>query len=216
MSAPAVIRHRSTQRLALVVAAGMAAAVAAVLAGVGLAATLVVGWGVGCLAYLVWVWRRIGGLDAAHTREHAGGEEPTRTTADLLLLLAALASIGAVVVVMLQARTHARDGLPTAALVLGSLLVTWTFIHTQYTLRYAGMYYAEPVGGIDFNDDADPRYSDFAYLAFDLGMTFQVSDTTLRSSEFRQVVLVHTLVSYLFSTLVLGATVNLIASLISG
>ena len=76
------------------------------------------------------------------------------------------------------------------------------------------MYYAEPMGGIDFNDDDDPRYVDFAYLAFDLGMTFQVSDTTLRSSEFRRVVLGHTLLSYMFSTLILGATVNLITSLV--
>ena len=33
------------------------------------------------------------------------------------------------------------------------------------------------VGGINFNEDDPPNYSDFAYLALTIGMTFQVSDT---------------------------------------
>jgi uncharacterized membrane protein len=76
------------------------------------------------------------------------------------------------------------------------------------------VYYSEPIGGIDFNtSEEDPRYVDFAYLSFDLGMTFQVSDTNLHTSELRAIVLRHTLLSYVFGSVVLATTINLVAGL---
>jgi uncharacterized membrane protein len=59
----------------------------------------------------------------------------------------------------------------------------------------ASMYFAAPAGGNDFNSDSPPRYADFAYVSFTLGMTFQVSDTTLQNSRLRSVVLRHALLS---------------------
>jgi len=99
--------------------------------------------------------------------------------------------------------------------VLGivSVVLAWAVVHTVYTLRYARMYYTEPVGGIDFNSDAPPRYVDFAYLAFGIGMAFQVADTNLTSSAFRSVVLRHALLSFVFATVILAVTINLVAGL---
>jgi uncharacterized membrane protein len=82
-----------------------------------------------------------------------------------------------------------------------------------FTLRYASLYYGHPVGGIDFNEETQPRYSDFAYLAFTLGMTFQVSDTDIKTHDLRMSVLRHALLSYLFGALILAGSVNLISSL---
>ena len=56
-------------------------------------------------------------------------------------------------------------------------------------------------------------YVDFAYVAFDLGQTFQISDTDLETSQLRGIVLRHTLLSYVFSTVVLATVINLVASL---
>jgi uncharacterized membrane protein len=80
-------------------------------------------------------------------------------------------------------------------------------------LRYAVLYYGGEVGGIDFNQTTPPRYSDFAYLAFTVGMTFQISDTSLTSHDIRTACLRHALLSYLFGSLILAAMVNLVASL---
>jgi len=68
-------------------------------------------------------------------------------------------------------------------------------------------------GGIDFNQQQLPQYSDFAYLSFTLGMTFQVSDTNISSSYIRRSILHHVLLSYLFGTVIVAATVNLVAGL---
>ncbi|HEY0453563.1 DUF1345 domain-containing protein, partial [Actinophytocola sp.] len=71
-------------------------------------------------------------------------------------------------------------------------------------------------GGIDFNSAELPTYRDFAYLAFTVGMTFQVSDTVLNAATVRRTVLRHALLSYLFGTGILATTINLVASLRSG
>jgi uncharacterized membrane protein len=70
-----------------------------------------------------------------------------------------------------------------------------------------------PDGGVDFNQDDPPRFSDFAYLAFTIGMTYQVSDTELTTPATRGTALRHALLSYLFGAVILAATINLIAGL---
>jgi uncharacterized membrane protein len=88
-------------------------------------------------------------------------------------------------------------------------------VHTLFTLRYAELYYTGPDGGVDFNEGNPPRYVDFAYLAFTIGMTFQVSDTDIRAYPIRATALRHALLSYLFGAVVLASTVNLLAGLSS-
>jgi uncharacterized membrane protein len=71
----------------------------------------------------------------------------------------------------------------------------------------------EPVGGIDFKQEPDPTYRDFAYVGFTVGMTFQVSDTDIGKSTIRTAVLRHALLSFVFGSVILAITINLLASL---
>ncbi len=64
-----------------------------------------------------------------------------------------------------------------------TVVLSWTLINTVYTLRYADQYFRSKPGGIAFGAEdrqQQPGYRDFAYVAFTIGMTYQVSDTTLR------------------------------------
>jgi uncharacterized membrane protein len=70
-------------------------------------------------------------------------------------------------------------------------------------------------GGVSFNQHDPPGYLDFAYLAFTIGMTFQVSDTDIRSSAIRATALRHALLSYLFGAVILATSVNFVVSLSS-
>jgi uncharacterized membrane protein len=103
-----------------------------------------------------------------------------------------------------------------AGLGVGSVGLSWFTVHTLFTLRYARLYYTGEDGGVSFNQDAPPRYLDFAYLAFTIGMTFQVSDTELQSPAIRHSALRHALLSYLFGAVILATTINLIAGLGTG
>lgn len=89
-------------------------------------------------------------------------------------------------------------------------------MNTLFTLRYAHLYYRLPADGIDFGDTSNepPDFRDFAYLAFTIGMTYQVSDTVLRSRRVRRTVLVHALISYVFGVVIVAAGVNTVAGLL--
>ena len=85
-------------------------------------------------------------------------------------------------------------------------------VHTIYILRYAREFCREG-SGLDFHDNLQPAYSDFAYLGLTIGMTFQASDTDLITSEFRKIAIRHALLSYLFGTVIVATTINLVAGL---
>lgn len=175
-----------------------------------------VGWDVTALIFTSTVWISIWPLSAATTAKRATREDPSRAASDILTLCASVASLGAVGVVLVRA--HSEHGLAEGMLAgLGvlSIAVSWLTVHTIFTLRYALLYYTEPVGGVDFNVDEWPSYRDFAYLAMTIGMTFQVSDTNLKSTDIRATALRHALLSYLFGSLILAGAVNLIAGLTS-
>jgi len=100
-----------------------------------------------------------------------------------------------------------------AGLSVASIVLAWSVVHTVYSLRYAELYYKGPAGGVDFNAEGAPCYIDFAYLALTIGMTFQVSDTNLKTTNIRRTALRHALLSYAFGTLIIATTINLVAGL---
>lgn len=90
-------------------------------------------------------------------------------------------------------------------------------MNTVYTLRYADEHFRSKAGGIAFGDQDQherPSYRDFAYVAFTIGMTYQVSDTTLRDTRIRHTVLAHAILSYLFGVVIVAGSVSLISGLI--
>jgi uncharacterized membrane protein len=185
-----------------------------------------VAFDVAALAFLVWTWVAVGRMDGEQTALHATREDPTRQLTRLIVLAACVASLGGVGVLLARAASeHGPQRAGVAALGLGSVAVSWFVVHGLFTLHYAELYYSgggdprQPgsgrSGGIDFGLDTPPRYGDFAYLAFTVGMTYQLSDTPLSTQVLRATVLRHALLSYLFGALIIGASVNFVVSLAS-
>ncbi|MDA2891960.1 DUF1345 domain-containing protein [Mycolicibacterium sp. BiH015] len=174
--------------------------------------SLLIGWDVLALTFMVWTWALIWPYDAAQTEEHAEHEEPGRRTVFALIHGGALISLVGVGLLLTDARPdHLAFIAP--ALAVASVVTSWFAVHTLYALTYARIYFAEtPAGGIDFNTDSPPRYSDFAYVAYAVGMSFAISDTNLTSSRMRAVALAHGLLAYLFGSVIVASVVNLIAS----
>ncbi|WP_045312531.1 DUF1345 domain-containing protein [Lentzea aerocolonigenes] len=200
-------------KFATVIAAGAAAGLAVSLSGHAEFGPLV-GWDVATLVYLTWVWLLIWPMDAEETARHAVRNDPTRTVTEIVLLLAATASLVSVGFVLARAaQTTGASELLRVGLGVLSVVLSWMVVHTIFTLRYARLYYFDVDGGIDFNQPEPPDYGDFAYVAFSIGMTFQVSDTSLSTRDIRRTVLKHALLSYLFGTGVLATTINLVASI---
>jgi uncharacterized membrane protein len=173
-----------------------------------------VGWAAAALLWAGWTWNDVLRLDARETRAFALREEPHRATMDLVLITASLVSLVAVVLGVVKAgnETGAQKILLLAAGV-ASIILSWGVVHTVFTLRYAALYHRGSKRGIDFNGDDEPTYIDFAYLAFTIGMTYQVSDTDLTSKAIRHTALRHALLSYLFGTVIIATTINIAAGL---
>lgn len=203
----------SKLRLAVMFVAGIVAGIIAALFGLA-EISFVVGWIVACATYLVWVFAVVHRFTGEQTRQHAKAEDPARSTSRILLVVASLASLVIVGSTVIEA-SKASGILATvyAGLAVLSVALSWFLIHTLFMLRYAVLYYDGKEGGIDFNQEEPPDYADFAYLAFDLGMTYQVSDTSIGSSVIRHTVTRHTLLSYLFGTVILATLINLVAGL---
>lgn len=174
----------------------------------------ITGWGVASATYIAWVWLTIGRMDAATTSSHATREDPSRGVTDVLVLLASIGSLGAIVYLVIVSPDASKEHSAfVATLAVASIALSWGLVHTLYTLRYASQYYGDDEGGISFNQDEPPRYTDFAYLAFTIGMTFQVSDTNLETHPIRATALRHALMSYIYGTVILAMLINLIAGL---
>lgn len=174
------------------------------------------GWIAAAAVYLAWTWLLIGRMDANQTREHAtghGDDDSTLRQTELWVMLASVASL--VGVGYLLAATSG-GGADVAAAVVGilSVVASWLTIHTVFMLRYARLYW--PVRAIEFNQaDIEPTYSDFAYLAFTVGMTYQVADTNLLTQQMRRTVLAQALVSFLLGAVILAMTINLVIGLLN-
>ena len=200
-------------RLAVSIVAGV---VVAVVVGVlsrvvlGVLAGIVVMAAAFVLAGVISLWP----MAAASTRTHARREDFRPLAEELLVVAVALASL--VGIVALLVLRHSDDRTVAAAVGLVGVFLSWAMLHLMYSARYAHLYYTDPVGGIDFNSDDAPAYRDFFYFSYNLGMTYQVSDTNVSSTAIRGVVLRHCLLSYVFGTVILAATINLVAGLVTG
>jgi uncharacterized membrane protein len=202
------------QVLTAAVAGAVVATVVTVATPVDPAYGALLGWVVGVVVYLVWVWTTSWRLDAEGTAAAAEREDPSRPITDVILLVAAVVSLAAVVLAIADASKASGTGqLLRVLLGIASIVVSWFLVHTLFTTRYAREYFFDEDGGIDFNMERAPVWSDFAYLAFTIGMTFQVSDTDLQTSTLRRIALRHMLVSYLFGAVIVAVTINLIAGL---
>jgi uncharacterized membrane protein len=178
-------------------------------------AAILVGWDAAVVIYLVWVWSSVWRLDPGVSARLAQREDPSTAVAELVVVAAGTALLIAVGFALAKAG-QATGGMKAYLITLGllSVVLSWTVVHTVYMLRYARAYYAEPVGGIEFNEEEPPNYVDFAYFSFTVGMTFQVADTNITSKAVRRATLHHALLSYLFGAVLLGLVINVVATLL--
>jgi uncharacterized membrane protein len=210
---PTPHRHLALRRVLAGVVAG---AVGGCIAMFFLAwqAAILIGWSVGAITFMVWVWAALLPLDAGATRTHATREDDSRLIADLTLLLSSVASLVAVGLLLLKG---SQAGGSDQAIFTGvsalAVVVSWGVVHTVFALRYGRLYYSTD-GGINFHDRSEPTYQDFAYLAFTVGMTYQVSDTEIPARVIRTTVLRHALLSFLFGTTIIAMTINIVAGLV--
>lgn len=183
---------------------------------------MVVIWNTFSLAVLVLAWLRILTANPRESLKTAKLQDSSRSTILLFVVVGAIASIFAVG--FLLGSAHGRHGgllAETILLSFGTLIGSWSLIHTLFALRYAHIYYGDDkdpstagqAGGLEFPGKAMPDYLDFAYFSFVIGMTCQVSDVQITGRGFRRLALLHGLLAFAFNTVILALSINLASGL---
>jgi len=179
-----------------------------------LAERLLVSWDVTVLLYLIAAYQLIiTGTDKS-LRYRAEIEDEGRIGVLVLTVAASLASLGAIVILLVSSHAALR-GPWRLGLATLTILLSWAFINTIFAFHYAHEYYGVRAGkttALKFPNDAAPDYWDFVYFSFVIGMTSQVSDVAVSSKPIRRTVAAHGIITFLFNTALLALMVNIAAS----
>lgn len=181
--------------------------------GVTEAVRVVAAWNCGAITLLAVLWTIILRSSVTETRRRAESNDPGRTSVWVLVVAANAFSLFAATAILRQARQMPTDQSGVLiALCLCTVVTAWALTHTVFTMRYAHLYYRagrDQGSGLIFPGNAPPDDFDFAYFAFTVGMCFQVSDVVVTGRSLRRAVLVHSLLSFGYNTIILALSLNL-------
>lgn len=180
---------------------------------------ILAGWDIGVALYLYLTYAMMLRADIAHIRMRASVQDEGAFAVLLLTIVATIASLVAIVFELGGLKQAAPDqAIIRVLLAMATILLSWSFVHTIFSLHYAHEYYGErgdgKVGGLIFPGDNKPDYRDFLYFSLVVGLTSQVSDVAVTSKLIRRMVAIHGALSFFFNVTVLALTVNMVSNLI--
>jgi uncharacterized membrane protein len=207
----------------LVLALIVVVALLAVLPGaLALSLRIAVAWDGGVAVFLGLTWWMVARGPSANMRDAVLRNDQGRAGVLLLVLCAIAASVAAIFFLLKRPGTGgATPGIEVAAAVL-TIICSWLLTHVMFALHYAHRFYRDDpatrendaTGGLTFPGAGAPHYWDFLYFSFVIGMTCQVSDVQVTSRPMRELVLWHGLLAFVFNTIVLALSINIVAGLI--
>lgn len=182
------------------------------------AANFLACWNVGAGVYLVLSWYRMLTADVRRMRKRAEDLDFSDSLVLVLSILAALASLAGIIIELAGVKDAPAGVEATkAGVAFLTIMISWLFLHTLFTTHYAHRYYAAASKGpiILFPDKVEePVYWDFLYFSFVIGVAAQTADIGVATMPMRRLALLHSVLSFLFNTMILALAINVGASLL--
>ena len=179
--------------------------------------TVTVLWDAFAFSFLVTSWVVFFTRPVGEIVKQANKDDGSRLFVLISILVTSFASMFTVLLLVISKNNFADRQTLTVLLSITGMMLSWVMVHTIFTFHYAHLYYdlgkndTPGRSGLEFPAEKKPDYIDFAYFAFTIGCTFQVSDVEISSPKIRRVVLLHGLLSFALNTFVIALTINLIA-----
>lgn len=173
-------------------------------------------WNIFGLSYLIFSWITFYKEDSHSIKKISAQLDKGHNVIFTILLFATLLSLIAILFI-LKSKEEWKLPIEIVTLIYFSgVIVSWFLHQTIFTTHYAHLYYRSLNKGnpiLSFPGTTEPNYMDFAYFSFILGMTFQVADVTINSGQMRKIVLLHSVISFGFNTIIIALSVNAIVSI---
>jgi uncharacterized membrane protein len=187
----------------------------------GLVIRAVLGWDVGVAVLSGWIMAMMALSNHDHMRRRAARQDLGRWVILLAVIAGALVSMAALAVIQKSLKTaNGDESVLYLALIVATIVLSWSLVHTVFSLHYAHGYYGPSedlddedglIGGLEFPSENQPDYWDFMYFSYVVGMTCQVSDVQVSGRRLRRLTLIHGVVSFFFNTIILALTINIVA-----
>ena len=174
-------------------------------------------WDIAAFLYLGLAWTMLARASIETMQQRAQQEDEGAVVILGLTVAAAVASLGAIGAELAGIHVNEPAGQVIRLALAGiTILCSWLFLHTVFAIHYAHEFYGDhgEGSGLAFPGEPKPDYWDFMYFAFTIGSAAQTSDVTVVSRLMRRLVLIHTVLSFLFNTTILALVVNLGAALL--
>ncbi len=176
-------------------------------------------WDVFALSYTAASWIVFFTSPVDAIAKKANTEDGSRLLVLISIMISSFGGIFTVMLLMISNAAPPEQEMLRVVLSVSGMMASWLLLHTIFTFHYAHLYYFtdedhSPANtALDFPKEKNPDYLDFAYFAFVIGMTFQVSDVQINSRITRRTALAHGLLAFALNTFVVALTINLIAGL---
>lgn len=175
-------------------------------------------WIVFAFHYMIFSWIVIFTRTTEEIKYNASKDDGSRTFVFIMIFITCAISFLIVLLLMSSKDISFYKDYRLVSGAVIAMILSWSMLHTTYIFHYAHEYYGMSKNdlkkGLDFPNNQKPDYLDFAYFAFCIGTTFQVSDVEITSKSIRRVVLLHGLISFFINTIVVALTINLVAGLV--
>jgi uncharacterized membrane protein len=174
---------------------------------------VLIGWNVLAWLYLVWVAIVLSRAEAGHIKRFALAQAESAGTVLAIVVLAAVASLVAIIFELIAAKAAAPHHVAGHLLfALLTVIGSWLLLPTLFALTYAATYYRrEPDAGLDFpgaKAKFEPDHTDFLYFSFTIAVTAQTSDVQVTTREMRRLVIYQSVLSFVFNTTILAFAIN--------
>ncbi len=177
-----------------------------------------VSWNAAVLLLLPLIYLHLGGLRPTQLRERYRADDPSAPVILLAVVAAAVLSVAAIIAYLTTLKTvPPSDKVAHVLLATLTILDSWLLVPTMFTVHYADMFYSAeaPHQPLVFPDTPEPVFWDFVYFSFTIAAACQTSDVSTRQVGIRRIVIIQSVISFLFNVTILGFAINVTAGLLA-
>ena len=181
---------------------------------------IMISWDVFSLVFITMSTITFFTLKPRQIRLLVKNQDASRPVVFFIVLISTVSSLLGILILLLNKQQWLLSKLVETLIYISGINLSWLLLHIIFTFRYAHLYYQENQPGntrgvpaLDIQNEPNPDYLDFAYFSFVIGMTFQVSDISIVSRQIRRLALLHGLLSFLFNTVIVALSINVIIDL---